>query len=104
MAEATKNELMQEQAEIAAEQKAAEDEKSAKKTTKAKNKATAPGERTAPDEYGPDVVIHVTKDPLNPDLTEIPVCINEYEWIVKRGEKQTVPQAVVDVLTQAGYL
>ncbi len=102
MAEATKNELIQEQAEIAAEQNEVEAEKTTKKT--AKKKATVPGERVAPAEYGPDVVIHVTKDPLNPDLIEIPVCINEYEWIVKRGEKQTVPQAVVDVLTQAGYL
>ena len=108
MSEATKSQMMEEKAEIKAAQKenaeikAAQEEKPAKgkkeKTKDVKN------ERIAPPEYGPDVVIHIPEDKLNPGLNEIPVHINEYSWIIKRGEKQVVPEAVLDVLQNAGYL
>lgn len=112
MSEATKNQLAEEQAEKAAAAqtaaKAAEEQaekgKNSKKGKEEKTKDKAKGGRTAPEEYGPDVTIHVPIDKLNPGLTEIPVHINEYSWMIKRGEKQIVPEAVADVLHQAGYL
>lgn len=112
MSEATKNQLAEEQAEKAAAAqtaaKAAEEQaekgKNGKKGKEEKAKDKAKSGRTAPEEYGPDVTIHVPIDKLNPGLTEIPVHINEYSWMIKRGEKQIVPEAVADVLHQAGYL
>ncbi len=112
MSEATKNQLAEEQAEKAAAAqtaaKAAEEQaekgKNSKKGKEEKAKDKAKSGRTAPEEYGPDVTVHVPIDKLNPGLTEIPVHINEYSWVIKRGEKQIVPEAVADVLHQAGYL
>ncbi len=112
MSEATKNQLAEEQAEKAAAAqtaaKAAEEQaekgKNSKKGKEEKAKDKAKGGRTAPEEYGPDMPIYIPIDKLNPGLTEIPVHINEYSWVIKRGEKQIVPEAVADVLHQAGYL
>jgi len=109
MSEATKNQLAEEQAEKAAAAQIADtpaEEQAEKGKSKGKteeNKDVRSG-RTAPEEYGPNITIHIPVDKLNPDLTEIPVHINEYSWKIKRGEKQTVPEAVADVLHQAGYL
>jgi len=102
MSEATKKQIAEEAAEIQAAQVEKQEEKPAK-GKKEKTKDMASG-RIAPEEYGPDVVVIVPIDKLNPGLDEIPVHINEYEWIIKRGEKQTVPEAVVDALQNAGYL
>ena len=117
MSEATKNQLAEEQAEKAAAAQTTDisaEEQAEKGKGKGKGKGESKGKteetkdvrsgRTAPEEYGPDVTVYVPIDKLNPGLTEIPVHINEYSWVIKRGEKQIVPEAVADVLHQAGYL
>ena len=113
MSEATKNQLAEEAAEKAAaaqktdtpaEEQAEKGKSKGKSKGKAEETKDVKSGRTAPEEYGPDVIVHIPIDKLNPGIDEIPVHINEYSWIIKRGEKQTVPEAVADVLHQAGYL
>lgn len=117
MSEATKKQLAEEQAEKATAAQIADtpaEEQAEKGKGKGKGKGESKGKteetkdvrsgRTAPEEYGPDVIVHIPIDKLNPGIDEIPVTINEYSWVIKRGEKQTVPEAVADVLHQAGYL
>ena len=99
MSEATKKQIEEEKAEVMTAQETAKAKKG--ETAKAKKEES---KRIAPPEYGPDVMIRVPKDPQNPDVLTIPVNINNYSWEIKRGESQTVPQAVVEVLENAGYL
>ena len=50
------------------------------------------------------VRIMVPGDPLNPKDNSVPVCINGYVYQVKRGVRVEVPEAVAQILEDAGYL
>lgn len=50
------------------------------------------------------VSVRVPKDPLNPKDVQVPVLINGYMWILKRGEDVEVPAEVKRILDEAGYL
>lgn len=56
--------------------------------------------------YGkePKVRIKIPKDPLNKQDEVVPVCLNGYNYFIKRGETVEVPQTVADVLTEAKYI
>lgn len=50
------------------------------------------------------VNIKVPIDPLNPKDLMIPVVINGYQWLIKRGEMVKVPKKVMEILEEAKYL
>ncbi len=52
----------------------------------------------------PKVKIKIPKDPLNPKDDTVPVGVNGYYWVIKRGETVEVPEVVADILTEAGYI
>lgn len=56
--------------------------------------------------YGaePKVRIKIPKDPLNKQDETVPVCLNGYNYLIRRGEAVDVPKTVADVLTEAGYI
>lgn len=43
-------------------------------------------------------------DPMNPKDLYIPVTINGYTWIIKRGETVEIPEAVAKILEDAKYI
>lgn len=43
-------------------------------------------------------------DPLNPKDLMVPVVINGYQWLIKRGETVEVPEQVVRILEEAKYI
>lgn len=67
------------------------DEKEAKETSKKLNK-------------NGKVRIKVPIDQLNPKDLMIPVVINGYQWLIKRGETVEVPEEVVRILEEAKYI
>jgi len=50
------------------------------------------------------VKIRIPIDPLNKTDLIVPVCINGYVWQIERGKSVSVPDAVADILTEAGYI
>lgn len=50
------------------------------------------------------VEIKIPVDPQNPKDLIVPVVINGYRWEIKRGEKVSLPEAVVKVLENAKYI
>lgn len=50
------------------------------------------------------VRIKVPIDPLNPKDLMVPVVINGYQWLIKRGETVEVPEEVVKILEEAKYI
>ena len=50
------------------------------------------------------VKIKIPIDQLNKTDLVVPVCINGYIWEIKRGVSVSVPEAVADILTDAGYI
>lgn len=56
--------------------------------------------------YGkePRVRIKIPKDPLNRHDETVPVCLNGYNYFIKRGETVEVPETVARVLEEAGYI
>lgn len=50
------------------------------------------------------VTLMIPKSELNPKEKIVPVTINGFTYIIKRGEKVTVPETVENILTEAGYL
>lgn len=43
-------------------------------------------------------------DPLNPKDLMVPVVINGYQWLIKRGESVEVPEQVAKILEDAKYI
>lgn len=43
-------------------------------------------------------------DPLNPKDLMVPVVINGYQWLIKRGETVEVPEQVAKILEEAKYI
>lgn len=52
----------------------------------------------------PKVNIRIPKDPLNPKDDSVPVGVNGYYFVIKRGEYVDVPQTVADILREANYI
>lgn len=52
----------------------------------------------------PKVKIIIPKDSLNPKNDAIPVCINGYTYLIKRGVAVEVPETVAQILEESGYL
>lgn len=50
------------------------------------------------------VRIKIPVDPLNPKDLIVPVKINGYKWLIKRGETVEVPENVVKILERAKYI
>ena len=50
------------------------------------------------------VRIKLPVDPLNPKDLMVPVVINGYQWLIKRGETVEVPEEVVKILEGAKYI
>lgn len=50
------------------------------------------------------VRIKLPIDPLNPKDLMVPVVINGYQWLIKRGETVEVPEQVVKILEEAKYI
>lgn len=50
------------------------------------------------------VRIKLPIDPLNPKDLMVPVVINGYQWLIKRGETVEVPEQVVRILEEAKYI
>lgn len=50
------------------------------------------------------VKIKIPADPLNPKNKTVPVCINGYNYFIKRGESVSVPNVVAELLETAGYI
>lgn len=50
------------------------------------------------------VRIKVPVDQLNPKDLMIPVVINGYQWLIKRGETVELPEEVVRILEEAKYI
>lgn len=48
--------------------------------------------------------IKIPKDPLNRHDETVPVCLNGYNYFIKRGETVEVPETVARVLEEAGYI
>lgn len=50
------------------------------------------------------VKIKIPVDQLNPKDLMVPVVINGYQYLIKRGETVEVPEAVVKILEEAKYI
>lgn len=50
------------------------------------------------------IKIKIPVDPLNPKDLMVPVVINGYQWLIKRGESVTVPEEVARILEEAKYI
>ena len=50
------------------------------------------------------VRIKLPEDPLNPKDLMVPVVINGYQWLIKRGETVEVPEQVSKILEDAKYI
>lgn len=50
------------------------------------------------------VKIKIPVDQLNPKDLMVPVVINGYQYLIKRGETVEVPEAVVRILEEAKYI
>lgn len=50
------------------------------------------------------VRIKLPIDPLNPKDLMVPVVINGYQWLIKRGETVEVPEQVSKILEDAKYI
>ena len=50
------------------------------------------------------VRIKLPIDPQNPKDLMVPVVINGYQWLIKRGETVEVPENVSNILENAKYL
>lgn len=50
------------------------------------------------------VRVRIPMNPLNPDDVEIPVCVNGYRMVIRRGEAVEVPETVEELLAGAGYI
>lgn len=50
------------------------------------------------------VTIKIPIDPLNEKDLVVPVKINGYKWIIKRGETVEVPRQVAKILEDARYI
>jgi len=50
------------------------------------------------------VRIKIAIDPLNPKDVTVPVMINGYLWLIKRGETVEVPEQVAKILENAKYI
>ena len=50
------------------------------------------------------VRIKIPIDPLNPKDIMVPVVINGYQWLIKRGETVEVPTEVARILEEAKYI
>ncbi len=50
------------------------------------------------------VRIKIPLDRKNPANQVVPVAINGYLYYINRGQSVEVPQAVADILTEAGYI
>ena len=48
--------------------------------------------------------VRIPLNPLNPTDLYVPVQINGYKWIIKRGEDVLLPKECVDLLKKAGYI
>lgn len=53
---------------------------------------------------GEKVSIKIPIDKFNPHDDVIPVCINGYNYFIKRGERVKVPAEVAAILENAGYI
>lgn len=52
----------------------------------------------------PKVKIIVPIDPLNPKDEAVPVGINGYNYLIKRGVAVEVPETIAQILEESGYL
>ncbi|MDD2954948.1 MAG: hypothetical protein PHD67_01390 [Oscillospiraceae bacterium] len=52
----------------------------------------------------PKVKVKLAADPLNPEDGVVPVCLNGYNYFVKRGTTVELPKTVAEILAGAGYL
>lgn len=52
----------------------------------------------------PRVRVRIPLNPLNEDDMMVPVCVNGYNYFLKRGETVEVPKTVADILEQAAYI
>lgn len=50
------------------------------------------------------VRIKIPVDPMNPKDLMVPVVINGYQWLIKRGETVEVPEQVAKILEDAKYI
>ena len=50
------------------------------------------------------VRIKLPIDPQNPKDLMVPVVINGYQWLIKRGETVEVPENVANILENAKYI
>ncbi|MBQ7308055.1 MAG: hypothetical protein IJW82_05975 [Clostridia bacterium] len=48
--------------------------------------------------------VKIPTDPLNPQDNVVPVQINGYKWICKKGEYLSLPKECIKLLEEAGYL
>ncbi len=86
------------------------EEKNAKKTVAASKEMTDAqmdaeakrwGKHYAAEEK---VRIRIPPDQLNKEDDVVPVCINGYNYFVKRGVTVDVPKTVANILENAGYI
>lgn len=50
------------------------------------------------------IKIKIPIDKLNPEDLYVPVCISGYIYQIERGKSVEVPEAVSDILSEAGYI
>ena len=50
------------------------------------------------------VRVRIPLNPLNPDDVEVPVCVNGYRMVFRRGEAVEVSETVEEILAGAGYI
>lgn len=50
------------------------------------------------------IMVKIPIDPLNPLDIIVPIQINGYKWICKRGENIYLPKECVKLLEESGYL
>ena len=70
----------------------------------AKNQENEPNRVARIINSGRKIKVRIPVNPLNPTDTIVPIQINGYKWICKRGEEILLPKECVKLLTQAGYL
>lgn len=50
------------------------------------------------------IKVKIPVDPLNPHDDCVPIQINGYKWLCKRGEVINLPKECIKLLEEAGYL
>jgi len=75
-----------------------------KKDAKAATEETAGKKAAASEVPKGHVKIKIPVDPLNPGIDKVSVTINNKKYEIPRGETTTVPEGVVTILEDAGYL